>query len=134
MKKIAFYIVERPAASSSSSSSEYKDSEPSSHGKSNDLAPIEDDWIYVDDVTLEYTFAQSVLFKVYGTTIQETGHKTKGHVCLTDEDRRICQQVKGSLLYGELLPRGVNKVRNIAYICCMYRTIYLLSQSLVYTL
>ena len=107
MKKIAFYIVERP--STSSFTGEYKDCEENSE-KCDDLAPIEDDWIFVDDVSLEYAFAQSVLFKVYGTSIQETGHKTKGHVCLTEEDRKICQHVKGSLLYGELLPRGVNKV------------------------
>lgn len=108
MKKIAFYIVERPQ-SQSSYTSEYKDSEQSSE-IGDGLAPMEDDWVYVDDVSLDYAFAQSALFKVYGTSIQETGHKTKGHVCLTEEDRKIGQQMKGSLLYGELLPRGVNKV------------------------
>jgi hypothetical protein len=40
MKKIAFYIVERPHVSSTSSSSEYKDSEEYSE-KCDDLAPIE---------------------------------------------------------------------------------------------
>ena len=44
-----------------------------------------------------------------GTGVQETGHKTKGHTCLSDEDRDCTKVVKGSLLYGELLPRGVNK-------------------------
>jgi hypothetical protein len=52
-----------------------------------------------------------VLFKVYGNAVQETGHLTKGHVCLTEQDRITAQYLKGSLLYGELLPRGANKVR-----------------------
>ena len=34
--------------------------------------------MYCDDLSLDYAFAQSVLFKVYGSTVQETGHKTKG--------------------------------------------------------
>lgn len=45
------------------------------------------DWIYIDDISLDYAFAQSVLFKIYGGYIQETGHKTKGHVCLTERDK-----------------------------------------------
>lgn len=53
-----------------------------------------------------------MLFKVYGNAIQETGHLTKGHVCLTDEDRAQAVYAKGSLLYGELLPRGANRVSN----------------------
>jgi hypothetical protein len=66
--------------------------------------------VYVEDISLDFTFAQSVLFKVYGGAIQETGHKTRGHVCLTDEDKEYLNQTKGSFLYGELLPRGANKV------------------------
>lgn len=34
-----------------------------------------------------------------------------GHVCLTDDDKDNAKNNKGSLLYGELLPRGANKVR-----------------------
>lgn len=34
---------------------------------------------------------------------------TKGHICLTDEDKSFANQGKCSLLYGELLPRGANK-------------------------
>ena len=33
-----------------------------------------------------------------------------GHVCLTDNDKDNARNNKGSLLYGELLPRGANKV------------------------
>jgi hypothetical protein len=46
-----------------------------------------DEWVYVEDISLDFAFAQSVLFKVFGGVIQETGHKTRGHVSLTDEDR-----------------------------------------------
>jgi hypothetical protein len=72
---------------------------------------IQDKWVYCDDISLDYTFAQSVLFKVYGSVVQETGHKTRGHACLTDDDKDNAKNNKGSLLYGELLPRGANKVR-----------------------
>lgn len=109
MKKIAFYIVERPSFHGSDSQSEFKEGELH-YDEDNDLAPLEDDWVFVEDVSLEYAFSQSVLFKNYGSLVQETGHKTRGHVCLTDSDRTTAQQMKGSLLYGELLPCGVNKV------------------------
>lgn len=36
--------------------------------------------MYCDDISLDYAFAQSVLFKIYGKTVQETGHKTKGAI------------------------------------------------------
>lgn len=71
---------------------------------------LQDDWVFCEDISLEYAFAQSVLFKIYGNNIQETGHLTKGHTCLTDADRLTAQSIKSSLLYGELLPRGANKV------------------------
>jgi hypothetical protein len=58
---------------------------------------------------MDYAFAQSVLFKICGNSLQETGHLTKGHVSLTESDREISSQGKCSLLYGELLPRGANK-------------------------
>lgn len=38
-----------------------------------------------------------------------------GHVCLTDDDKDNAKNNKGSLLYGELLPRGANKVRKFFY-------------------
>ena len=46
---------------------------------------------------------------------QETGHKTLGHICVTEDDKRTAADAKGSLLYGELLPRGVNKARCQAF-------------------
>jgi hypothetical protein len=95
-----------------SSSDEYKDDYELSDNESN-LAPIDDmdQWVYVEDISLDYAFVQSVLFKITGGSIQETGHKTKGHACLTEGDKYISKlpDAKGSLLYGELLPRGANK-------------------------
>lgn len=38
-----------------------------------------------------------------------------GHVCLTDNDKDNARNNKGSLLYGELLPRGANKVRHSSF-------------------
>jgi hypothetical protein len=73
----------------------------------------------VEDISLGYAIAQSVLFKIYGNSIQETGHLTKGHVCLTDADKVNAGCVKGSLLYGELLPRGANKVCFMRYVVCV---------------
>jgi hypothetical protein len=74
------------------------------------LRARQDNWVYTEDISLDYAFAQSVLFKIYGSSVQETGHKTRGHVCITDADKDFAKCTKGSLLYGELLPRGANKV------------------------
>ncbi len=116
MRKIAFYIVQRPpvpvrhfgslpggGSDSSGLNGEFKDS-------SGDVSQEDAAWVYSEDISVEYAFAQSVLFKIYGNSVQETGHLTKGHVCLTDSDRSHAQHDKVSLLYGELLPRGANKV------------------------
>jgi hypothetical protein len=50
-----------------------------------------------------------MIHRLYGNKIQETGHRTEGHMCVTEEDRHLARHNKGSLLYGELLPRGVNR-------------------------
>lgn len=106
MKKIAFYIVERPNLSIG----EYKDDEM---GDTDGMAPLEpENWVYCENISLDYAFSQSVLYKAYGGIVQETGHKTKGHVCLTDDDKDTAKCMGGSLLYGELLPRGANKAFN----------------------
>lgn len=49
--------------------------------------------------------------------MQETGHRTKGHLSLTEDDRETAKSTRCSLLYGELLPRGVNKVRQTHDVC-----------------
>ena len=121
MSKTAFYVVERPT----NSDNEFKDND-------------DDNSNFVEEITLDYAFSQSVLFKIYGGgiqvcqelrnllhrdlfdhldryvltqywMIQETGHRTRGHVCLSDTDKDCSKALQGSLLYGELLPRGVNK-------------------------
>lgn len=110
MKKIAFYIVERPSTQVNDGS-EFKDSTDGS--VIDGLAPIEESWVFCEDISVDYAFAQSVLYKIYGNSLQETGHLTRGHVCLTDSDRLAAQQAKSSLLYGELLSRGANKAMGI---------------------
>lgn len=126
MSKMAFYIIER----NMEQSIEYKENEESASCRSG--VPIDhsetESWSYFEDISIEFAFAQSVLFKVYGGVVQETGHKTKGHTSLTDRDRylflnfslivscldrEIAKTMKGSLLYGELLARGVNKVMSL---------------------
>ena len=148
MKKVAFYILERPVVHISREEGEFKDDGSSSEGESQ-LAPIEvssntlyydycvlyvythhslpapastpawwylqEDWVYCEDISLEFAFAQSVLFKIFGNSLQETGHLTRGHTCLTDADRLNAQYIRGSLLYGELLPRGANKVYTLLF-------------------
>ena len=91
-----------------SSSDEYKDDYEISDNESN-LAPIDDmdQWVYVEDISLDYAFVQSVLFKIAGGSIQETGHKTKGHACLTDGDKYISKlpDAKESALWRALTAR-----------------------------
>ena len=66
-------------------------------------------WTFAEDLSLAFARAQSVLHDCYGGRTQETGHKTLGHVCVTDDDRRRATEDRGSLLYGELLPRACTK-------------------------
>ena len=134
MKKIAFFIAERPppsavylsgdkkvlshqlikggktSSNNAENGDEFKD-DYDTLDESDGLAPIDDidSWVYVEDISIDFSFAQSVLFKIFGGCVQETGHKTRGHICLTDEDKYNAKYSKGSLLYGELLPRGANK-------------------------
>ena len=103
-KKIAFYIVERPILVKNEDSSESV-----SEVKESEIGEFDENWDYCEEINSGYAFSQSVLFKIYGAVVQETGHKTRGHICLTDEDKTVILAQKGSLLYGELLPRGLNK-------------------------
>ncbi len=131
MKRVAFFIAERPVMRETSTTEndeqrehtldtgEYKDDEIPTR-EYDGLAPVSDmkDWVYVEDISLDYAFAQSVLFKVFGYGVQETGHKTRGHTCLTDDDKFNAKFSKGSLLYGELLPRGANKAFSVSHLDC----------------
>uniref|UniRef100_A0A7S1U7X2 DOT1 domain-containing protein n=1 Tax=Phaeomonas parva TaxID=124430 RepID=A0A7S1U7X2_9STRA len=69
----------------------------------------EEDWDYVEEVSEAHCFAQALLFIIYGSKIQETGHRTEGHVCVTSEDKAMAKRLGARLLYGEMLPRGVNR-------------------------
>ena len=89
MSKIAFYIIER----SVEQTTEYKENEDiveisnNNNGNGTYNSSEEDNWSYTEDISIEFAFAQSVLFKIYGGIVQETGHKTKGHLSLTEVDR-----------------------------------------------
>lgn len=97
MSKMAFYIIER----SVEPMTEYKENEDGTDNNNNSnnnnngnnnngvntFHSEEESWSYTEDISIEYAFAQSVLFKIYGGVVQETGHKTKGHLSLTDGDR-----------------------------------------------
>ena len=72
------------------------------------LAPIEP-WTYSENISVSFCRAQSMIHKIYGGGIQATGHKTLGHSCVTDKDKIMAKNARSSLLYGELLPRGVNR-------------------------
>ena len=107
---------------SEATADEYKEDRELEYDEDDNLAPIEDmdDWVYVEDISLDYSFAQSVLFKITGGVIQETGHKTKGHLCVTEGDKVNSKLpgARGSLLYGELLPRGANKAFGRSHLYC----------------
>lgn len=81
MLKLAFYIIE-PLVDHEKN--EYKDSES---GPADLILNTQNEWTYSEDISFDYAFTQSVLFKIYGGMIQETGHKTRGHVSLTEYDR-----------------------------------------------
>jgi len=104
MLKLAFYIIDPQL--DDNDGHEFKEND--CDGEEYRYASREE-WTYFENISFDYAFTQSVLFKVYGGVVQETGHKTRGHMSLTEYDRYIARSQKGSLLYGELLPRGVNK-------------------------
>jgi hypothetical protein len=147
MLRMAFFIVQRPPpprpAAPELSESKELEADNVARGRAWEgppLAPLEP-WTFEEDISLEYARAQAVVHRAYGGRIQETGHKTQGHLCVTEEDKvrppltthlhtargrpvrvlmRVCmcgcvvsqalaKDVKSSLLYGELLPRGINK-------------------------
>mmetsp|Transcript_27726 Transcript_27726/g.85707 ORF Transcript_27726/g.85707 Transcript_27726/m.85707 type:complete len:377 (+) Transcript_27726:232-1362(+) len=99
MLRTAFYIVDRGSAGNEETK------EPEGLVARGPPEP----WTYAEDLSRQFARAQSVLHDCYGGRTQETGHKTLGHVCVTDDDKRRASETRGSLLYGELLPRGVNK-------------------------
>uniref|UniRef100_A0A7S3NGR3 DOT1 domain-containing protein n=1 Tax=Aureoumbra lagunensis TaxID=44058 RepID=A0A7S3NGR3_9STRA len=103
MLRTAFYIVDRCNSTLSEETKE-PDGIFTTPGKNCTEA-----WTFAEDLSLLYAKAQSTLHECYGSRVQETGHKTVGHTCVTEEDKRRASQNRGSLLYGELLPRGVNK-------------------------
>jgi hypothetical protein len=86
-----FHIIERGSAPHLESSAEEK----------------QDVSTYSDEVSIEYAYAQSVLTVLYG--LVETGHRTTGHECVSEREMFAHPILRDAMLYGELLPRGLNK-------------------------
>ena len=61
-------------------------------------------------LTDEYLAAQSLVYLAFGNSAQQVGYRTDGHMCVTDADRFLADESGSSLLYGEVLPRGVHKM------------------------
>ena len=93
---------------SSSAGPQEETKEPDPSREEPALAPIEP-WTYSESISVSFCRAQSMLHEIYGGCVQATGYKTLGHSCVTDEDRAAAKGARSSLLYGELLPRGVNR-------------------------
>jgi hypothetical protein len=66
--------------------------------------------IYDEPLSDAYLVAQSLVHLAYGNSAQQVGYRTDGHLCVTDNDRELAEHTASSLLYGEVLPRGVNKI------------------------
>ena len=81
MLKLAFYVIE---PFDDHEKNEFKDNES---GVTDVNSNTQQEWTYYEDISFDYAFTQSVLFKIYGGVIQETGHKTRGHLNLTENDR-----------------------------------------------
>ena len=91
MLKTAFYIVERPT----SQQGESKDAGDAGGGMDSMLAPLDDKpWVFSEEMTTDYVRAQSIVHRVYGNKIQETGHRTAGHLCLTEDDRDLARSMR----------------------------------------
>jgi len=92
MLRTAFFIVQRPLPPPllpGGNQSEAKEVEMDMKGLDLMLAPIEPSWTFVEDITEDYARAQSIMHWAYGGKIQETGHKTQGHLCVTEQDKVI---------------------------------------------
>ena len=93
MLRTAFYIIERPTGGQETKEAD----EPGD--VSEGLAPIEQ-WTYAEEVSIDFVVAQSRLHRAFGSKIQETGHKTSGHLCVTV--RASCAErfrTRGALSY-----------------------------------
>jgi hypothetical protein len=81
---------------------------------------------------LKHTLRISEIIRyLYGLPIEERGHKTIGHICLTSEDNRIAANTRSDLLYGEVLPEGVVRMLDADHLDVAHaRTVYDLGSGL----
>jgi hypothetical protein len=104
MLTATFHIIQdeshyNPTKSDLSNECKVENETPTQHSE-------EEGYVYMEQLSSNYVYAQSLLTNIYG--LVETGHKTRGHTCVTDKELKSVA-TKDSFLYGELLPRGVNK-------------------------
>jgi len=112
MANKTFYVVsqkEEHSDSGSSSSGDENSSSNSATKKPENETELEFKQ-YEEPLSKEYLLAQSVVHACFGNATQQVGYRTDGHLCVTEQDRIIAHDTGSSLLYGEVLPRGCNKI------------------------
>eukprot|EP00948_MAST-09A_sp_MAST-9A-sp1_P002060 g2060.t1 len=57
-----------------------------------------------------FAIAQGVIHHLYGQKVQELGYRTTGHICIGEIDESLAIQNHSSLLYGEVLPIGLDTI------------------------
>eukprot|EP00944_MAST-04C_sp_MAST-4C-sp1_P002632 g2632.t1 len=71
---------------------------------------LEEKSIYDEPLSDDYLIAQSLVHSAFGNSAQQVGYRTDGHMCITEQDKMMATESGSSLLYGEVLARGVNKM------------------------
>lgn len=64
------------------------------------------------EVSVSFALAQSLIHVAYGRAIQQIGYRTDAHLCVTKLERDDADATSTSLLYGEILPLGIDKALN----------------------
>jgi len=92
-----------------------KNNTSSKESKTKDDAAIEFNQ-FEEPVSQEYLLAQSIVHACFGNATQQVGYRTDGHLCVTEQDRIIAHDTGSSLLYGEVLPRGCNRILDVEHL------------------
>ena len=83
---------------------------PNSPAFDENMSDVESKHYYDEPLSKNYVLAQSIVHMCFGNSTQQVGYRTDGHLCITDQDRMVAHDTGASLLYGEVLPRGCNKI------------------------
>ena len=84
--------------------------QPKGSGVVERMSDVESKHYYEKPLSKNYVLAQSIVHMCFGNATQQVGYRTDGHLCITEQDRMIAHDTGSSLLYGEVLPRGCNKI------------------------